>query len=230
METLDTIVEFLQNYQEYSLAMIFGMLILCGFGLPIPEDITLIAAGILSGIQVNTTHGHFVLMLCFCLAGVLIGDGIMFIGGRLFGYKLQKYTPLRKVLPPSRFAWVQRQFRKYGVWALFFARFMPGLRAPIYLAAGMSRRVSYLKFLLLDGAAALISVPVWVGMGHYGAQNRDNLARWMSNGHNITLVVIGVVILAVVILVIRNRKKAKKEKQNEAQNAGEESTDAKKEA
>ena len=139
METLETIVEFLQNYQEYSLAMIFGMLILCGFGLPIPEDITLIAAG-------------------------------------------------------------------------------------------MSRRVSYLKFLLLDGAAALISVPVWVGMGHYGAQNRDNLARWMSNGHNITLVVIGVVILAVVILVIRNRKKAKKEKQNEAQNAGEESTDAKKEA
>ena len=230
METLETIVEFLQNYQEYSLAMIFGMLILCGFGLPIPEDITLIAAGILSGIQVNTTHGHFVLMLCFCLAGVLIGDGIMFIGGRLFGYKLQKYTPLRKVLPPSRFAWVQRQFRKYGVWALFFARFMPGLRAPIYLAAGMSRRVSYLKFLLLDGAAALISVPVWVGMGHYGAQNRDNLARWMSNGHNITLVVIGVVILAVVILVIRNGKKAKKEKQNEAQNAGEESTDAKKEA
>ena len=230
METLETIVEFLQNYQEYSLAMIFGMLILCGFGLPIPEDITLIAAGILSGIQVNTTHGHFVLMLCFCLAGVLIGDGIMFIGGRLFGYKLQKYTPLRKVLPPSRVAWVPRQFRKYGVWALFFARFMPGLRAPIYLAAGMSRRVSYLKFLLLDGAAALISVPVWVGMGHYGAQNRDNLARWMSNGHNITLVVIGVVILAVVILVIRNRKKAKKEKQNEAQNAGEESTDAKKEA
>lgn len=230
METLEAVVEFLQNYQEYSLAMIFGMLILCGFGLPIPEDITLIAAGILSGIQVNTTHGHFVLMLCFCLAGVLIGDGIMFIGGRLFGYKLQKYTPLRKVLPPSRFAWVQRQFRKYGVWALFFARFMPGLRAPIYLAAGMSRRVSYLKFLLLDGAAALISVPVWVGMGHYGAQNRDNLARWMSNGHNITLVVIGVVILAVVILVIRNRKKAKKEKQNEAQNAGEESTDAKKEA
>lgn len=118
METLEAVVEFLQNYQEYSLAMIFGMLILCGFGLPIPEDITLIAAGILSGIQVNTTHGHFALMLCFCLAGVLIGDGIMFIGGRVFGYKLQKYTPLRKVLPPSRFAWVQRQFRKYGVWAL----------------------------------------------------------------------------------------------------------------
>lgn len=99
METLEAVVEFLQNYQEYSLAMIFGMLILCGFGLPIPEDITLIAAGILSGIQVNSTHGHFALMLAFCLAGVLIGDGIMFIGGRVFGYKLQKYTPLRKVLP-----------------------------------------------------------------------------------------------------------------------------------
>lgn len=218
METLEAVVEFLQNYQEYSLAMIFGMLILCGFGLPIPEDITLIAAGILSGIQVNTTHGHFLLMLAFCLAGVLIGDGIMFIGGRLFGYKLQKYTPLRKVLPPSRFAWVQRQFRKYGVWALFFARFMPGLRAPIYLTAGMSRRVSYLKFLLLDGAAALISVPVWVGMGHYGAQNRENLARWMSNGQHVTLFIVGVVILAVVILIIRNRKKAKKAAAEEAVN------------
>lgn len=82
----------------------------------------------------------------------------------------------------------------------------------------MSRRVSYLKFLLLDGAAALISVPVWVGMGHYGAQNRDNLTRWIANGQHVTWVVVGTVILAVVIIVIRNSKKAKKAAEEESGN------------
>ena len=77
----------------------------------------------------------------------------------------------------------------------------------------MSRRVSYFKFLLLDGAAAMISVPVWVGMGHYGAQSREDLARWMSNGQHLTWLIVGIVILAVVIIVIKNKKKAKKEEE-----------------
>ena len=76
-----------------------------------------------------------------------------------------------------------------------------------------SNENSYFKFLLLDGAAAMISVPVWVGMGHYGAQSREDLARWMSNGQHLTWLIVGIVILAVVIIVIKNKKKAKKEEE-----------------
>ena len=57
----------------------------------------------------------------------------------------------------------------------------------------------------------MISVPVWVGMGHYGAQSREDLARWMSKGPDRSWLIVGIVIRAVVISVLKNKKKAKKE-------------------
>lgn len=62
---------------------------------------------------------------------------------------------------------------RYSNWVLFVARFLPGLRSPIFLTAGMTRRIPFWRFLLLDGLAALISVPVWVYLGYFGAYNRD---------------------------------------------------------
>jgi membrane protein DedA with SNARE-associated domain len=58
---------------------------------------------------------------------------------------------------------------------MFVARFLPGLRTPVFFSAGMSQRVSFGTWFLMDGFAALISVPIWVYLGYFGAQNWD----WM---------------------------------------------------
>jgi len=58
---------------------------------------------------------------------------------------------------------------------MFVARFLPGLRTPVFFSAGMSRRVPFSTWLLMDGFAAVISVPIWVYLGYFGALNRD----WM---------------------------------------------------
>ena len=60
---------------------VFGILLLCGMGLPVPEDISLIAGGIISGLGYTDVN----LMLFICLSGVLLGDGIMYNLGRIFG-------------------------------------------------------------------------------------------------------------------------------------------------
>jgi hypothetical protein len=39
----------------------------------------------------------------------------------------------------------------------------------------MSQRVSFATWFFMDGFAALISVPIWVYLGYFGAQNWD----WM---------------------------------------------------
>ena len=55
-----------------------GILLLCGLGLPIPEDISLIAAGYFSWKGVLNVHKAFAV----CLAAVLGGDTMAFLMGR----------------------------------------------------------------------------------------------------------------------------------------------------
>ncbi|WP_255991201.1 DedA family protein [Chitinolyticbacter albus] len=165
-------------FTDYGYLAVFLVLLICGFGVPIPEDITLVAGGIISGLG----YAHVHTMFAVCMAGVLVGDATMFWLGRHYGTRALKWRWVAHVLTPERYEAVQDKFARYGNRVLFVARFLPGLRSPIFLTAGMSQCVPFWRFLLLDGFAALISVPVWVYLGYFGANNHEWLLKWIKRG------------------------------------------------
>lgn len=175
-------------FTQYGYAAVFFVLVACGFGVPIPEDITLVAGGVISGLGYANVH----IMVVVGMLGVLVGDGLMFTAGRVFGHKILKVRFIARVMTPKRYAQVQEKFDKYGNRVLFVARFLPGLRTPIYITAGISRKVSYLRFLLMDGLAALISVPVWIYLGAYGAEQTDWLMEKVHQFQYGLFVLIGI--------------------------------------
>ena len=195
---LDFLIAF---FTDYGYLAVFGILILCGFGLPVPEDITLVSGGVISGLDLANPHT----MCIVGLAGVLIGDSIMFLAGRFFGYRIQRIKMFRRILSPRRFSHIQRKFKQYGLSLLFVARFLPGLRSPIFLVAGMSRRISYLTFILMDGFAALISVPVWVYLGYFFADNLDLLMEYVKDVQKMIYLALGLVILVVLVIYLKKR-------------------------
>lgn len=202
MEPLSWLLTFFTNYGYWA---VFGVLLACGFGLPIPEDITLVAGGIISGLQF--THLHT--MMFVGMAGVLIGDGIVFTTGRALGQRAFSLPLIRRIMTPERYALVQTKFARHGRWVVFVARFMPGLRTPIFLTAGATRQVSFLQFFLLDGCAALISVPIWIYLGYLGADNREWLMHMIKRGQTVTFSALGLILLAALIIFFirkRNRK------------------------
>lgn len=200
MDILQILLDF---FTGYGYVAVFTVLLVCGFGVPIPEDITLVAGGIISGLG----YADVDIMFLVGMAGVLAGDGIMFAAGRFYGHKVQRFRPIARILTPERFEAVQEKFEKYGTWVLFVARFLPGLRSPIFITAGMTRRVPYWRFLLMDGFAAFISVPVWVYLGHYGATQREWLMHMVHRGQMGILSVVGVLLTVLVILYLFKRKK-----------------------
>lgn len=202
MEFLQQLVDF---FSSFGYLAVFGVLLACGFGVPIPEDITLVAGGIISGLGYTNVH----IMFAVGMVGVLMGDGIMFFAGRIFGNRILKVRMVARIMTPARYAAVQEKFEKYGNWVLFAARFMPGLRSPIFLSAGISRKVSPWRFFLMDGFAALISVPVWVYLGYYGANNRDWLMEWVKRGQTGILVAIALVVLGLVGYWFSQRRRAR---------------------
>ena len=173
---------------------VFIVLMVCGFGLPIPEDITLVAGGVIAGLGYANVH----LMVAIGIVGILAGDVLMFVLGRHYGERALRLRWVAYLLTPRRYAMVQAKFSRFGNRLMFVARFLPGLRSPIYLTAGMTRRVSFMQFFLLDAFAALISAPIWVYLGYYGAQNHEWLLKWLDRGKVIVLVV-AAIILAVVV-------------------------------
>src|SRR6185312_12389182 len=103
--------------------LILGILLLCGLGLPLPEDITLFAAGLLSYYGVTQVW----VMILVALVGVVLGDSTIFFLGHHFGRKLTRRWFFHKLLPDDRLLAVQAKFAKRGNKLIFAARFMPGL-------------------------------------------------------------------------------------------------------
>jgi membrane protein DedA with SNARE-associated domain len=155
---MSKIAEILLGFQGPGVyAAVFAILLACGFGLPVPEDLTLIAAGFAAHLKAANVWA----MIAVALAGVVVGDGTMFLLGKRFGARLTQKGPLKRLLPPARLERVTELVQTRGAKVLFAARFMPGLRSPLFFTAG-SLGVPFKLFLLYDGAAALISVPAIV--------------------------------------------------------------------
>lgn len=188
-------LDFLVNvFTQNGYAAVFVVLMICGFGLPVPEDITLVAGGVIAGLGYANVH----VMVAVGIIGILAGDVLMFMIGRHYGERALRLRWIAYLLTPRRYAQVQAKFSRYGSRLMFIARFLPGLRSPIYLTAGMTRRVSFIRFFLLDAFAALISAPIWVYLGYYGAQNHDWLLKWLDRGKLIVLVVAAVILAFIV--------------------------------
>jgi membrane protein DedA with SNARE-associated domain len=126
------------------------VLILTGAGLPIPEEVPVAIAGILSANGKMDPAGAF----AACLIGAILGDTVMYWIGHHFGRGiLRKQGWWARVIHPEREAKIERAIQDHGLKVLFFSRFVVGLRAPIYLAAGILK-VPYRRFLLMDTICA----------------------------------------------------------------------------
>ena len=116
---------------------------------------------------------------------------------------------MRKLVTLERLKMVREKFDQYGNRVLFVARFLPGLRAPIYMVSGITRRVSYTRFVLIDFCAAIISVPIWVYLGEL-VQELDWLHEQIQKGQLVIYILVG----ALAVFLFWKWKKAKKSKAN----------------
>ncbi|MHA6205004.1 DedA family protein [Dyella soli] len=200
MELLERLVTV---FAENGYLAVFIALLLCGAGAPLPEDITLVAGGIITGLGYGSVH----VMFGVAMVGVLAGDAGMFLLGHHFGARILQWRLVARVLTPERYARVQEKFERYGNRLMFFARFLPGMRTAVYITAGSTHRVSFMRFFLLDGLAALISVPIWVYLGYLGADNHEWLAMWIRRGQHSLWALAGVLLLILLVLWWRHRRR-----------------------
>ena len=179
-------VSLLANYLEhFTYLALLIVLVLCGLGLPLPEDVALLAGGFLA----HRGLTRFPITVGVSLIGVVTGDSSLFFLGRRFGQGLLRYFGLGRPDSQRRIARLQEFMLRHGDRTVFYGRFLAGLRALIYLSAG-SLGVPPSRFFFYDILGALISVPVVVSLGYFFGGNLETLVRYIGGAERAVLLAV----------------------------------------
>ena len=189
-------MEVLQGFVDHFTYLgIFAVLLLGSLGVPIPEEMAIIAAAVLS-------HEGIIrwwLALPVCLLGVLTGDMVLYWVGRHWGEDVLNWRMVRLVLTLKREQWLQAAYRRHALKTIVTARHVMGLRAAAFLTAGMAR-VPFWKFVVADAGAAALGVPFLFGLAYFFM---DEITAIVADVHRVErwLGLAGLLALAAVLVV-----------------------------
>jgi membrane protein DedA with SNARE-associated domain len=154
---------FLLSYSEpFIYAGLFLILLLCGLGLPIPEELTLLSGGFFVHLGIIRVYPT----LAVGFLGILGGDLAIYAIGKKWGQDILNHQHFRKIITKSRVEKGRQFFQDHGKKTIFIARFISGFRVPVFFAAG-TMGIKLGRFLWLDFLGALILIPLLILLGYY---------------------------------------------------------------
>jgi membrane protein DedA with SNARE-associated domain len=172
---------------------IFICIFIGNLGLPMPEELVLLVAGVLAGRKVLDLGTLYVV----AILSVVTGDSCGFLAGRTGGQQLFEWLAAKFHFLHRRYQRLQRFFQAHGNSAVFLARFVMGARfmaGPMAGAAGMP----YWSFLGWN----LLGASVWcflvITLGYFVGNQLDWVVHLVEEGGHWMAVA---VVLAVVVTV-----------------------------
>jgi membrane protein DedA with SNARE-associated domain len=188
-----------QLIQDYGLLLLFAVVALESFGVPLPGETALIVAA------VAAERGHFsiVAVIAVAAAAAIIGDNGGYWLGRTGGRRLletapvlRRYTP--KLLPPS-----EAFFARHGAKTVFIGRFVSLLRVTAAWLAGISH-MPWWRFLAWNAFGGVVwAALVGVISYYFGRAAADAIAHYGAIGGG---VLVALVLLALVGVHVWRRR------------------------
>lgn len=182
---------------------LFLLLILGGIGFPFPEDTTLILCGFL----ISTKAVKPISALLVVYSGLLIADFFLYFVGKKYGRKIVTHKRFQKIISPERLAALEDKFNKKGILVILLGRHLVGLRAQIFLVAGVMK-MSAIKFLMADAISSIFTIALMVGAGYMGGNSLQVLKRDITRVEHIGILI--VIILLAIYLFFRHFKSRRK--------------------
>ncbi|MFF4849053.1 DedA family protein [Streptomyces sp. NPDC001194] len=196
------IQEWLETIPAVSIYLLVGLVIgLESLGIPLPGEIVLVSSALLA-----SQHGEIdpvVLGIC-ASTGAIIGDSIGYAIGRKGGKPLLERLGRRfpKHFGPDHVAQAERAFEKWGMWAVFFGRFVALLRIFAGPLAGVLH-MPYWRFLV----ANILGGILWAGGTTAVIYSIGIVAEPWLKGFSWVALALALVLGLTVTMVLRSRMK-----------------------
>jgi membrane protein DedA with SNARE-associated domain len=190
---------------EYSYLGVFLFLIACGLGFPVPEEVSLVGGGYAIYLDDPNSWPKVILMVAVAMTGVLTGDVMLYFIGRRVGERPEKVPIIGRHLNEKRMRRARAMFRKHGAKAVFFGRFLFGIRAVTFFVSG-SMRVPLVTFIVMDGLAALLTVPASVILAWWFGGSLNQAFEYIGRLDRAVLLFVGASVVVIGITWLRRRK------------------------
>src|SRR3954466_13806900 len=177
----------------------FIFIALTGCGLPIPEEAAIVVAGVFS----SQDQLDWRIAFAVCLAGAVVGDSCMYAIGYRWGHGLFTAHPrFAKLFATENDQQFQKAVEAHALKVMLVARFLVGVRAPVYVMTGIVR-LPFRRFLVYDIISASLVVGVVFGLSYlFGEQ----VADWVRHAEKRATIVVVLIVAAVLgILYYRYR-------------------------
>ncbi|MCA9245151.1 MAG: VTT domain-containing protein, partial [Phycisphaerales bacterium] len=162
----------------------------------VSEDLTCVSAGLMIG----AGHISAAVGVTGCFLGIFFGDLGLWLLGRLVGGRFLRWNFIQRRVSRDRLDEYAAWFDRRGWMAVIAARFLPGTRLPVYLAAGaLGRRARGFVFAAL--LAAVLWTPALIGLvAVIGPPIQRPLERFFGGGW-IALGLAAVVVFVIVRII-----------------------------
>ncbi|HEX5245331.1 MAG TPA: DedA family protein [Tepidisphaeraceae bacterium] len=185
--------------------VLFLLLFSCGLGMPLPEDIPLLAAGgMIAAGQMNLA------LAAICgWAGIIGGDCVLYYIGKSFGSEVSRIPFIGRHVSEQRMRHVEKLFERWGIWVVAVGRMFAGIRGAMVVVAGATR-FTFWKFILADSLAAVVSGGLFLYLGFVFSKKVRELNQHVHQAKRWILIGCILLVIAVVLFVwIKNVMKKK---------------------
>ena len=166
-------------------AVVAGVIGIESLGIPLPGEIVLVSAAFLA--SQHTIAVDPIGIGAAAVIGAVVGDSIGYTIGRRFGMHLFDLLERRfpKHFRSAHVAYAEHLFARWGVWAVFFGRFIALLRILAGPLAG-ALKMRYPRFLAANAAGGLCWAGGTTALVYYLGKAAE---RWLSDFSWIALAV-----------------------------------------
>jgi len=196
---LDSLLDWLRHHEGPLAYLVIGLSSLIEYVFPpFPGDtISIFAIYLVFAASYSLPLVYAVLVI-----GAIIGGQAMWFFGRSVGHGRKRPKFLSGPKATKALDDVQHHFEKHGSLFLIVHRFIPALRAFVFVGAGMTG-ISFWRVLLLGGLSAVLWNGALMGVGWLVASNWESLARYVGIYSTVALVL---VVLGVVVYFVRRHR------------------------
>jgi membrane-associated protein len=149
--TLASITTLIEHHGMWAYLLLFAIVALESFGLPLPGETALIACGVLAA-QGSLS---IVAVIAVASAAAIIGDNLGYLVARRGGRKLLFHYRVTRRYAERYLPLGERFFEKHGGKAVFFARFVSVLRVTAAWTAGLTR-MHWWRFFAWNAAGGIV--------------------------------------------------------------------------
>lgn len=181
---METLTELIYQHIHHAHYLIFGLLLLAGLNIPISEDVLLLIGG---GIVSTVLPENYTIMLLWLYLGCIISAYEAYWLGRLAGPRLYCLPWINRFINVEKVEKMRSFFERYGILTFFVGRFIPGgVRNVLFMSSGLAE-MPFLRFILRDGLAAMLSTYVLFTLGYTFGKNLDVILSAFKEYETITI-------------------------------------------